>query len=95
MYRVNVFANEKDGTKSLLTPFELQKQFDSISAETEEDEFSVNPGVFTTLDRNTWAEVIYYIFIGYLLNNYFLVYFYTDNPISLLTISTIYSRFAL
>ena len=57
MYRVNVFANGEDGKKSLLTPLELQQQFDSISAQTQEDE-ACNPGVFTTLDRDAWAEVI-------------------------------------
>jgi len=56
MYRVNVFANGEDGKKSLLTPLELQQQFDSISAQTQEDE-ACNPGVFTTLDRDAWAEI--------------------------------------
>ena len=56
MYRVNVFAKEIGGKKTLLTPLEIQKQFDNISAHNEKDEV-YNPGVFTTLDRDAWAEV--------------------------------------
>ena len=61
MYRLEVYAADKNGDKSLLTPKEIQAQIqiimDDADKRTEENGPGINPGLFTAIDRSKWAQV--------------------------------------
>jgi len=62
MYRVEVYAVDKKGNTSLLTPKEIQTQIqfimDDADKRTEDKGSGINPGIFTAIDRTKWAKVV-------------------------------------
>ena len=64
MYVLRVYAEDVNGKTSLLSPKEIQSQLDIICKNDTEAES--NPSIFTTMDRDEWADVrllLYTIFV--------------------------------